>query len=128
MSLSDRDNKSQRSDKYRRPLTSHRSSTLTGLRLCQSCGNRQETLIATAQKTGEVPQAQFLDRVDNVPVSVQRQTSMIKKARKTVQTPQIQFVDRVVDVPTIAQRQVPSAQTVQKTVVVSHGAANQQGG
>ena len=53
---------------------------------------------------------------------------MIKKARKTVQTPQIQFIDRVVDVPTIAQRQVPSAQTVQKTVVVSHGAANQQGG
>ena len=87
------------------------------------------------------PQIQFLDRVDDVHVSVQRQTlevpqmpcidkvvdmrvvmprhvSMNQKVQKTVETPEIQFTDRVIHVPVMAQREVHSAQRVQKTVEV----------
>ena len=40
---------------------------------------RQEPLSATAQKTHEVSQIQFLGRVDDVLVSVQRSAPMIQK-------------------------------------------------
>ena len=60
MSLSDRDDKSQRSDKYRRPLTSHKSSTLTGLRLCQSCGNAKKHSLPQPRKRVKFHKLSFL--------------------------------------------------------------------
>ena len=46
---------------------------------------------------------QFLDRVDDVPVSRQRQTPMIQRVQKTVEVPQVQFIDKFVDAPVSVQ-------------------------
>ena len=58
----------------------------------------------------------FLDRVDDVPVSRQRQTPMIREVPKTVTSPRVQLIDQVVNIPVMAQRQVPSTKRVQKIV------------
>ena len=41
----------------------------------------------------------FLDRVDDVPVSKQRQTPMTREVSKTVNSPRVQLIDKVVSIP-----------------------------
>merc|ERR1711916_268845 len=69
-------------------------------------------------KQVEIPQIQYIDKVVDVPVVMQRQLPTIQKVQKTVEVPQIQYIDKIVDVPVVMQRQVPTIQTVQKTVEV----------
>ena len=57
------------------------------------------TMHVEAAQADEVPQSQFLDRVDGAPVSLQRQTIKIQKVKKTVGSPQVQFIDELVGVP-----------------------------
>merc|ERR1712084_55842 len=70
------------------------------------------------QKTVEVPQVQYIDRVVDVPVVKQRHVPSVQKVQKTVEVPQVQYIDRVVDVPVVKQRHVPAIQKVQKPVTV----------
>ena len=67
----------------------------------------------------KIPQVQFPNKVDEMPVCVQRQIPMVQAVQKITEIPQLQFPDQVVDVPVMVQRQVPSIETVQKTVEVS---------
>ena len=50
------------------------------------------------QKTAEIPQVQFIDRIADVPVVMQSQVPIIHTVQKTVEGPQSQCLDRVVDV------------------------------
>ena len=83
------------------------------------------------QKTAEVPRTQFIDKVVDVPVDMQRQVQQFKLCRrpwrfhrfstvqtvqKTAEITQVQFLDKVVEMPTVVQRQVTMVQVVQKTV------------
>ena len=54
---------------------------------------------------------QYLDRIVDVPVVVQRRVPTIQAAQKTEELPQVQFLDRVMG-------SVPTIQTVQQTVEV----------
>ena len=64
----------------------------------------------------EIPQVQFLDEVDEIPVVAQRQIPIDQTVRKTVETPQLQVIDKVVDDPVV---QVPRVQVLEKTVEIS---------
>ena len=64
----------------------------------------------TVQKTVEIPQVQFLDKVVDIPVVVQRQVPMVQKVQKTLEVPQLQIIDKVVDIPVVAQREIPMKQ------------------
>ena len=66
----------------------------------------------------KIPQVQFLNKVDDMLVDVQRQIPVAQTVQKTTEIPQLQFPDQAVDVPVVVQRQVPSIETVQKTVEV----------
>ena len=64
----------------------------------------------------EVPHVQFLTKVDDMPVVVQRQVSTDQAVQKAMEVPLLQFTDKVVDNPVVAQRQIPvMVQTIQKT-------------
>ena len=64
----------------------------------------------------EVPHVQFLTKVDDMPVVVQRQVSTDQAVQKEMEVPLLQFTDKVVDNPVVAQRQIPvMVQTIQKT-------------
>ena len=58
------------------------------------------------QKTGEVPQVQYNDKVVNVPVVMQRLDPTVQTVQKMVEVPQIQYVDKDVGVPVVLQRQM----------------------
>ena len=73
----------------------------------------------------EVPQVQFLDKADDMPVVVQRQVFMVQKAMEaplvqvmaeTAEIPQLQITDKVVDVPVVLVMPVPQVRVVKKTV------------
>ena len=66
----------------------------------------------------EVPQVQFLTKVDDMPVVVQRQVSTDQTVRKTVEVPPLPFINKVVDNPVVAQRQISMVQTIQKTTEI----------
>ena len=53
------------------------------------CATETFTHSANVQKTGEIPQLLFLDKVDDMPVVV------LKTLLKPVETPQVQFLDRL---------------------------------
>ena len=61
----------------------------------------------------EVPQVQFPNKVDEMPVAVQRQIPMVQTVQKTMEIPQLQCIDKVVDDPVV---QVPHFQVVEKKV------------
>ena len=61
----------------------------------------------------EVPKMQFLNKVDEVPVGVQRQIPMVQAVQKTMEIPQLQCVDEAIDGTVV---QVPRVQVVEKTV------------
>ena len=59
---------------------------------------------------------QFLTKVDDMPVVVQRQVSTAQTVQKAMEVPPLQFTDKVSDIPVVAQRQIPIVvQTIQKT-------------
>merc|ERR1712209_380195 len=68
---------------------------------------RQVPTVQTVQKTVEVPQLQFIDKVVDIPVVAQRQIPMVQTVEKTVEIPQLQIVEKIVEIPEI--------QTVQGT-------------
>ena len=71
---------------------------------------------SNVRKTAEVFQAQFIDKLVDVPVDMPRQVPAVQVAQRTAEIPQVQFIDRVVDASVVQQRQVPMVQTVQKTM------------
>merc|ERR1719284_1005822 len=75
-------------------------------------------MVQTVQKTVEVPQLQFIDKVVDIPVVAQRQIPMVQTVQKTIEIPQLQYVDKVVDVPVVQVVQVPQVQVVEKTVEI----------
>ena len=69
-------------------------------------------------KPVEFPQAQFLDKVDDMVVDVQRHVPMAQTVRKTVEVPPLPFINKVVDNPIVAQRQISMVRTIQKTTEI----------
>ena len=63
----------------------------------------------------KIPQVQFLTKVDDMPVVVQRQVSTDQTVQKAMEVPLLQFTDKVVDNPVVVKRQISTA-TVQKTM------------
>ena len=63
----------------------------------------------------EVPLVQFLNKVDDMPVAVQRQIPMVQTVEETKETPQLQVIDKVVDDPVV---QVPRVQVLEKTAEI----------
>ena len=55
----------------------------------------------------KVPQVQFLTKVDDMPVVVQRQVSTDQTVQKAMEVPPLQFTDKVSDIPVVAQIQIP---------------------
>ena len=45
----------------------------------------------------EVPQVQFLNKVDEMPVGVQRQISMVQTVQKTMEIPRMQTVEKIAE-------------------------------
>ena len=74
--------------------------------------------IQPVQKTVELPQVQFLDRM----VEQITETPAVSFAEETVETPKtqtqekVQLTDKAVDMPVVMQRQVPDVRKVLKTV------------
>ena len=61
------------------------------------------------QKTVDVPQVQYIDKIADAPVVMRGQVPTIQTVQKTVEVPQVQFIDRVVEVPVVTQRrEIPS--------------------
>ena len=82
-------------------------------------GMTQEVLVPVAvPKKLDSPQVQLIDKVVNVPVTVQRQVPSAPKVQKIVEMQVVQLSDGEVDMPVITQRQVPMIPNVQKTVEV----------
>ena len=69
-------------------------------------------------KPVEFPQAQFLDKADDMPGVVQRQVSTAQTVQKAMEVLPLQFTDKVVNIPVLAQRQI-SMETVQKIIEIS---------
>ena len=62
----------------------------------------------------EVPQTQYVDRVVDEHVVLQRQVPTISRTPKTVEISQTPFIDKMVDVLVVTQRPIPTIPTVQK--------------
>ena len=67
-------------------------------------------------ETAEIPQVQFLNKVDEMPVGVQRQIPMVPTVQKTMEIPQLQCIDEAIDDLVV---QVPQVQVSEKTVEIS---------
>ena len=61
------------------------------------------------------PQIQFSNKVDEMPVAVQRQNPMVQNIQKTKEIPQLRCIDEVVGNPVV---QAPRVQVVEKTVEI----------
>merc|ERR1712122_408361 len=68
---------------------------------------RQIPMVQTVQKTIEIPQLQYIDKVVDVPVVQVVQVPQVQVVEKTVEIPQLQIVEKIVEIPEI--------QTVQGT-------------
>ena len=67
----------------------------------------------------KTPQVQFLNKVDDMLVDVQRQIPVAQTMQKTMEVPPSHVTDKVSDIPVVAPKQiVPMAQTVQKTTEI----------
>ena len=66
----------------------------------------------------KIPQVQFLTKVDDMPVVVQRQVSTAQIVQKAMEVPPLQFTDTVNDIPVEAQRQISMVRTIQKTTEI----------
>ena len=54
---------------------------------------------------------QYIDKIVDVPIVVQRQAPTVQTVKKTVEVPQVQFLGRVVDVPVVVERRGGAART-----------------
>ena len=63
----------------------------------------------------KIPLVQFLNKVDDMPVAVQRQIPMVQTVEETKETPQLQVIDKVIDDPVV---QVPRVQVLEKTAEI----------
>ena len=72
------------------------------------------------QKITETSQLQFLNKVDEMPVAVERQNHMIQTVQMPMETPQLPCIDKVVDVPVATQQvvHVPQERVVEKIVEI----------
>ena len=66
----------------------------------------------------KIPQVQFLAKVDDMPVVVQRQVSTAQTVQKAMEVPQLHFTNKVNDIPVEAQRQISMVRTIQKTTEI----------
>ena len=64
------------------------------------------------QKTTEILQVQYIHRIADVPVVMQRQVPTMQTVQETVEGPQSQCLDRVVDVLVVMWRQSSMIQKV----------------
>ena len=69
-------------------------------------------------KPVEFPQAQFSDKVGDMPVVVQRQASTAQTVQKAMEVPPLQFTDKVNDILVEAQRQISMVRIIQKTTEI----------
>ena len=74
------------------------------------------SIVQTMQKTVEVPQMQYIGKINDVSVVLQYQVPTIRTVQRTVEVPQVRSLDRVADVPVATQRRIPTIQTAQTTV------------
>ena len=65
------------------------------------------------QKTAETSQLHFPNKVDEMPVAVQRQVPMVQTVQKMMEIPQPECIDTVIDDPVV---QVPQMRVMDKTV------------
>ena len=77
----------------------------------------ENPLLQIVEKTFEIPELQFTDKVD-IPVVTQRQSRMNREVQKTIDIPQLQHTDDVVDVPVELVVQVSHEQVVAKTAEI----------
>ena len=68
-------------------------------RSCASCEATPSSHHSNHADYGGNASGQFLDRVVDVPVVMQRHVPTIQKVQKTVEVPQVQFIDKLVDDP-----------------------------
>ena len=68
------------------------------------------------QKTAETSQLQFSNKVDEMPVAVQKHVPMVQTVQETVEIPQPECIDMVVDNPVV---QVPRVQVLEKTAEIT---------
>ena len=61
-------------------------------------------MVEKVQRSVEVPQVEYEDKVVEVPVAKQVNVPMVQTVQREVQVPQVQYVDKVVEVP--VQKQV----------------------
>ena len=82
---------------------------------------RQVPQVQVVEKTVEGPQLQFLNKVDEMPVVVERQNHMVQTVQMPMETPQLPCIDKVVDVPVATQQvvHVPQERVVEKVVEIS---------
>ena len=84
-----------------------------GPKIIKEAVQRKKPIIQKEIKHPEVPRVQFPNKVDEMPVGVQRQISMVQVVQKTTKIPQLQCVDEAIDGTVV---QVPRVQVVEKTV------------
>ena len=67
----------------------------------------------------KIPQVQFLNKVDDMLVDVQRQIPVAQTMQKTMEVPPSHVTDKVSVIPVVVPKQIlPMAQTVQKTTEI----------
>ena len=76
--------------------------------------------IGQVTKHVEIPELQFLDKVEEIPVVAQRQIPIVvQTVEKTIEIPQLQCIDEGIDVPIVLVVPVPQVQVSEKTVEIS---------
>ena len=88
-------------------------------RSCASCEATPSSHHSNHADCGGNASGQFLDRVVDVPVVMQRHVPTIQKVQKTVEVLQVQFIDKLVDDPTVMQRPMSTSQGAQHHVDIS---------
>ena len=73
-------------------------------------------LLQIVEKTFEIPELQFSDKVVEILVATQRQSRMNREVQKTIEIPQLQHTDDVINVPVVSVVQAPLVRAVMKTV------------
>ena len=105
-------------DKVRSPSRAKCSETKIQIRVTDRVmdspvvQHKKAPTLRTVQKIVETPQGQFLDKVVDMLVGVQRQVPVVQKMQKIAEVAevhQVQFLDNVVDVIVVMRRQVPTS-------------------
>ena len=76
---------------------------------------RQVPSFQVAQKTAEISQVQFIDRVVRFFCRATDSVPTVQTVQKIVQITQMQFLEKGMTIPVVVQHQVSMVQVVQKT-------------